>query len=178
MGNSKKLPLVKCPYCGKTFSRDIEEYVQINSRRYAHKECFDRHNAELSQEEKDKIALDNLIKSLFGYTSIPERVKRQIDDYHNNKKYSYSGISKSLIWFYQIKGNPIEKANGGIGIVPYIYEDARNYYTAIWIAQQQNQAKPIEQWEPEIVEIHIPPPKSKPLQGKKFFSFLDEEEDE
>lgn len=178
MGNSKKLPLVKCPYCGKTFSRDVEEYVQINSRRYAHKECFDRHNAELSQEEKDKIALDNLIKSLFGYTSIPERVKRQIDDYHNNKKYSYSGISKSLIWFYQIKGNPIEKANGGIGIVPYIYEDARNYYTAIWIAQQQNQAKPIEQWEPEIVEIHIPPPKSKPLQGKKFFSFLDEEEDE
>ncbi len=178
MGNSKKLPLVKCPYCGKTFSRDVEEYVQINSRRYAHKECFDRHNAELSQEEKDKIALDNLIKSLFGYTSIPERVKRPIDDYNNHKKNSYSGISKSLIWFYQIKGNPIEKANGGIGIVPYIYEDARNYYTAIWIAQQQNQAKPIEQWEPEIVEIHIPPPKSKPLQGKKFFSFLDEEEDE
>lgn len=178
MAKTKKLPPVKCPYCGKTFSRELEDYVQINAKRYAHKECFDRHNAELTQEEKDKLGLENLIKSLFNYVSIPERVKKQIQDYHDNRKYTYSGITKSLIWFYQIKGNPIEKANGGIGIVPYIYEDARNYYTAIWVAQQQNQAKPIEQWEPEVVEIHIPPPKSKPMKRKNLFSFLDDDKED
>ena len=28
---------------------------------------------------------------------------------------------------YDIKGNPKEKANGGIGIIPYVYKDALNY---------------------------------------------------
>ena len=58
--------------------------------------------------------------------------------------------------------------------MPYVYEDARNYYTAMWEAQQQNKAKPIEQWQPKVIEIHIPPPVRKPIRSKKF-SFLDEE---
>ena len=69
---------------------------------------------------------------------------------------------------------PIDKANGGIGIIPYVYEDARNYYTAMFMAQQQNKAKPIEQWQPEVVEIHIPPPVRKPMRTTKF-AFLDED---
>jgi len=113
---------------------------------------------------------------LFNIPSIGIRIQKQIEDYHNNKGYTYSGILKSLTYFFDIKGNSIEKANGGIGIVPYIYEDARNYYTAIWMAQQQNKAKPIEQWQPTIVEVHIPPPVRKEHKHKRF-AFLDEGED-
>ena len=69
----------------------------------------------------------------------------------------------------------IDKANGGIGIVPYVYEDARNYYTAIFAAQERSQAKPIEQWQPKVIEVHIPPPVSKPIKSSRF-AFLDEEE--
>lgn len=176
MASKRKLPPVKCLYCGKTFSREVEEYVQVNKLRYAHKICYDQHMADISQEEKDLIALNNYIKKLFNITSITPRIHKQIEDYHNEKNYTYSGILKSLIYFFQIKGNSIEKANGGIGIVPYVYEDARNYYTAIWMAQQQNSAKPIEQYKPTIVEIHIPPPQRKEHKNKRF-SFLDEGED-
>jgi hypothetical protein len=172
---TKKLGPVKCPYCGKTFDRNLEEFVQINSRRYAHKLCYDQYQSHLTQEEKDLEALHNYIKQLFKTDTISARIEKQIKDYHNERNYTYSGICKSLIYFYQVKGNSIERANGGIGIVPYVYEDARNYYTAIFMAQQSNQAKPVEQWKPKVIEVIIPPPVSKPIKSTRF-SFLDEEE--
>ena len=175
MATKKKLGPVKCPYCDKYFHREMEEYVQINKTRYAHKACYDRHNSEMDQEERDKEILIKYIKQLFSIDSIPAKITKQMQDYHDNKQYTYSGMYKSLVWFYQIKGHPIEKANGGIGIIPYVYEDARNYYLAMWQASQQNQAKPIEQWKPTVIEIHIPPPERKPMKSHKF-SFLDEEE--
>lgn len=177
MTAKKKLAPVKCPYCDKYFHRELEEYVQINKTRYAHKACYDRHNAEMSQEERDYEVLVKFIKQLFQIDALSAKIKKQIEDYHDNKSYTYSGIYKSLVWFYQIKGNSIDKANGGIGIVPYVYEDAKNYYTAMWLASQQNQAKPIEQWKPQVIEIHIPPPQRKPVKSHKF-SFLDDEEEE
>lgn len=176
MASKKKTAPVKCLYCGQTFSRDLEEYVQVNSRRYAHKICYDRHNSELSQEQRDLEALNTYIKKLFNIDTLGVRIQKQIQSYHDDKNFTYSGILKSLTYFFQVKGNSIDKANGGIGIVPYVYEDARNYYTAIWMAQQQNQSKPIEQWKPEIVEVHIPPPKRKKQKNTRF-SFLDEGED-
>ena len=176
MAAKKKSSPVKCPYCDKYFHRELEEYVQVNKTRYAHKACYERHTAEMTQEERDKEILEKFIKQLFQIDTISQKIKTQIKDYHENKKYTYSGIYKSLVWFYQIKKNPIEKANGGIGIVPYVYEDARAYYTAMWLAQQQNKAKPIEQWKPNVIEIHIPPPQSKPMKSNKF-SFLDDEEE-
>ena len=51
MASKRKLPPVKCLYCGKTFSREVEEYVQVNKLRYAHKICYDQHMADISQEE-------------------------------------------------------------------------------------------------------------------------------
>lgn len=174
---AKKLAPVKCPYCSKYFHREAEEYVQINKTRYAHKACYDRHNAELSQEERDKQVLENYIKQLFKIETISAKIKKQMDDYHNEKGYTYSGMYKTLLYFYGVKGNSIEKARGGIGIIPYVYEDARNYYTAMWMASQQNKSKPIEQWKPNVIEIHIPPPKRKPMKSNKF-SFMEEEDEE
>ena len=174
MATKKRMPQVKCPYCGKYFYRDVEEFVQINKTRYAHKECYDRHNAALTQEERDLNILQDFIKKLFNIDTLTEKIKRQIKTYHEDKQYTYSGMYKSLVWFYEIKGNPIDKANGGIGIIPYVYEDARIYYTAMYMAQQQNKAKPIEQFKPTVVEIHIPPPVRKPMRTHKF-AFLDED---
>ena len=42
---------------------------------------------------------------------------------------------KTLYWWYEIKGNSIDLAQGGIGIIPFIYEDALKYYYSIYMAQ-------------------------------------------
>ena len=78
MATKKRMPQVKCPYCGKYFYRDVEEFVQINKTRYAHKACYDRHNAELTQEERDLNILKDFIKKLFNIDSITEKINRQI----------------------------------------------------------------------------------------------------
>ena len=90
--------------------------------------------------------------------------------------FTYSGILKSLVYFYEVKQNPVEKSNDGIGIVPWVYKQAFNYYYAIWLAQQKNTNKTVENYIPKETEIIIPRPKPKPYR-KHLFSFLDDKED-
>ena len=35
--------LVKCLYCGATFDESLSPAIKVNQRRYAHKECYDKH---------------------------------------------------------------------------------------------------------------------------------------
>ena len=168
---------VKCCYCSQTFDRDkVKDCVPVG-RRYAHKDCYEKKQSEKTQEEKDLEALEGCIKKLFSTDFINPRIRKQIKDYVEQYKYTYTGITKTLMYFFEVKKNPIEKANGGIGIVPYVYKDAHNYYFNIWMANQQNEskAKAIEQYQPQERVIVIPPPQ-RVEKKKKRFSFLDEEE--
>ena len=45
---------------------------------------------------------------------------------------------KALKWYYEIENGSKEKANGGVGILPYIYEQAYKYYFDLYQKQQQN----------------------------------------
>ena len=112
---------------------------------------------------------------LFQVEYLNPRIRKQINQYVNEYKYTYSGILKALKYFYEVKGNSIGKSNGGIGIVPYIYKDSYNYYYDLWLAHQVNEDKEIQQYVPKVIEIVIPLPKRQPYR-RKLFSFLDEEE--
>lgn len=118
--------------------------------------------------------MEEYIKKLFNIEYIDLRIKAQIKQYINDYNFSYSGIKKALIYFYEIKGNSIEKSRGGIGIVPYIYKDAYNYYFALWQAQQKNEDKVVTEYVPTVKEIVIPRPQRKERK-RDLFSFLDEE---
>lgn len=173
--------LVKCFYCGETFDTNTIPFVMVNSRRYAHKSCQDDKLASETKQEKDKRILEEYIKELFHCTTISPRVAKQIqtlvhDVEHN---YTYSGIYKTLKYFYDVRGNSIEKANGGIGIVPYVYNEAYTYWRALWEAQQKNEDIKIEEFILPTKEIHILPPQRQPLKHRrKLFTFLDEEGEE
>jgi hypothetical protein len=114
---------------------------------------------------------------LFNISYIDAKIRKQINQYVNEYNYTYSGIKKALIYFFEIKGNSIEKSNGGIGIVPYVYQNAYNYYLALWQAQQKNDKKIIKDYIPNIKEIVIPSPERK-VKKRPLFSFLDEEGEE
>lgn len=168
--------MVKCLYCGKMFDANTESYVKPNERRYAHTACANGIEAAKTQEEKDREELENYIKQLFGIKSISVKIKKQIEKYHQENNYSYSGIKKSLIYFFEIRGNSLEKANGGIGIVPYVYADAFTYYRAIWEAQQQNKDIQLSEYILPTREIHIESPKRETMgRRKNSFAFLEDE---
>ena len=166
--------IVKCAICGMSFDANVEPFVKVSSRRYAHQKCSENKEENLSQLEKDKEALEQYIMKLFNITYIDPRIRKQIKQYIEEYHYTYSGILKALVYHYEIKGGDIDKANGALGIVPYVYQKAYNYYYSLWEAQQKNKEKIIEHYIPKVKEIIIPVPERK-IKKRKNFSFLDEE---
>lgn len=167
---------VKCIYCGVTFDRDKLPFIQVSQRRYAHQECSLSEDQKKDKEEQDKIELEKYIKKLLKIDYIDARVRKQIKQYREEYNYTYTGIHKALVYFYEVKGNSTEKANGGIGIVPYVYQNAYNYYLALWQAKQKNQDKVLQDYTPRVKEIVIPRPQRK-VKKRELFTFLDDEKE-
>ena len=169
--------IVTCIYCKHKFDRDKYPFITVSNRRYAHQDCGMSEDQKKSKEAQDKEELEEYIKQLFKISYVDARIQKQIKQYVEEYNFTYSGIRKALIYFFEIKGNSIEKSNGGIGIVPYVYKNAYNYYLALWQAQQKNETKNVEDYIPNVKEIAIPPPQRK-VKKRPLFTFLDEEETE
>ncbi len=167
--------LVKCLYCGETFDANVEPFVKPNARRYAHKSCAEEVEKNKTKEQRDLEELETYIKKLFKISNISPKIKNQIKKYHEEYNYTYSGIRKTLYYFFEVRGNSLEKANGGIGIVPHKYDEAFRYWQALFEIKESN--KDIEtNYILPTIEIHITSPKREPMKHmRKLFTFLDEE---
>ena len=162
--------LVTCSKCGKKFDRDKIQAVQTGARRYAHLTC-DPDNPklvplEIKEQNPDLVKLKEYITKTYSEKANWALINKQIKNFTTEKQYSLSGILKSLIYFYEVKGNSVSGSNGGIGIVEYCYQDAYNYFYSLFVAQQANKDKVFTQ---EIKEISFNPPKMTFGTKHKFF---------
>ena len=155
--------IVKCAICQKTFDRDKIQAVKHGARRYSHYECEPTgEKVPLIKKDEDLQKLLEYINILFKGQQNQAKVNQSIKKFHSELGYSYSGIQKALYYFYEIKHNSIDKANGGISIVPFVYKDAYNYYYDLFMAQQRNENK--KPFIERVREIIIKPPKvEKPI---------------
>lgn len=169
-------PIAEKPKGRTTITKDIEE--QINKR---YQECKNmsqvakefgiavgtvkNHLNEKSLKIKDNInndrdALFFYIYRLFGQYSENEPVSKwnitQMQKF-KNQGYTYQGQLLTLKYFFEVKKSSIQKSNGSIGIIPWIYEESKQYYI--------NQAKRADaiteaiqkQLEKDRIEIKINP---------------------
>lgn len=170
---------VTCIYCKQEFNKTKESFKLFSNGKYAHQKCFE---LEQTRELTDQEKLEKYIMELFDSDYVYAKIKKQIKDYVTNYGYTYSGIHKALIYYYEVKGNKFDegKAQGGIGIVPYVYQSAFNYYYSIWEAQQKQEhivdAESLAEYIPRVVEVRIPVPKRQERK-RVLFSFLDEEQE-
>ena len=81
---------------------------------------------------------------------------------------------KALDYFFRVKNNPVDKSKG-IGIIPYIYKQAYDYYYALWLANEHNKKIDLNAYVPKDIEITIVSPQRK-IEHRPFFTFLDEED--
>lgn len=132
---------VKCLYCGEQFDRDKTPTKQVSKRRYAHIKCWEEHRANMSQEERDIEAFYDYTKSLFGEDYNYILTKKLAERYVKENNYTYSGMLKTLKWYYEKEGHTLDKSNGSIGIIPYIYKQALNYYYTLYQTQLINKEK-------------------------------------
>ena len=164
----KSLPIIDpnntviCKYCNK--SLDISQAVKITTGCFAHPGCVEN----LSDSE----LLDQYIMQIFEVDYVPPGIKKQINQYVKDYRFSYSGILKSLKYFFEVRKQPINKQVHTIGIVPYVYQQAYQHYYTIWLANQANKTETVKQ--PEVKQISIQRP-TRTRRGSKNFSFLEEE---
>lgn len=78
-------------------------FEQVGARRYAHVECAKKKEAEKTEEERNKEKLEQYIKKLFRTDVISVKIKKQIKTFQTQYNYTYSGILKALIYFYEVK---------------------------------------------------------------------------
>lgn len=167
---------VKCLYCSQSFDREKVPFVKIKTR-YAHQECY---NNELKRKEESKTDRDKLydyIKEVYGDKANWPLITRQCKRFIEELNFTYSGIQKTLIYFYEVRHNSVESSNGGIGIVEYQYNESYKYYYNIWEANQKNENKDLSKFAggpPQtVVKIQAP---EREIRKRKLFGFLDEEE--
>ena len=158
--------LVKCKYCGIEFDRNKEPFIEVSARRYAHKECADKYQQSFSQDELDYMELEKYIKKLFNINVVSARIKKQIKDYKQEYGFTFTGMQKTLYWWFEVKRNSIDQANEGIGIVPYVYKEAHDYYYRLYLAKMANEditdtipKAEVQEIEIGIPQVYINPPK-------------------
>ena len=135
-----KTILVKCRICKQQFNRldpnliEGVDYVKPSERMYYHKKCYDEYqnskldvHADMTDELWFKAAWDFLRRDLkYDFNFV--KVRKQWESFLKNKM-TAKGMYFALKYFYEIKKNDVTKSENGIGIIPHIYEDSRDYWT-------------------------------------------------
>ena len=164
--------IMKCKVCGESFDRDKIACIHVGNR-YAHIECAQKAGLkgeliEPPQKDPDLIALEEYVMKLFNSTYVIPNIRKQINKFHDEYKFTYKGILQSLVYFFELKGNSTEKAPESIGIVPYIYREATQYYYNLYLAKVANNQKNINDYKPKIKHIEITPPQVETKKVKLF----------
>lgn len=132
-----KKPPVKCPYCGERDDRN--EMTQVKSR-WWHEECIIAKreenlamknlppNLEGSTPEQEYRELISYICEKYGLDRPTGQILKQIQSFSEDFEYRYKGMELALRYFFDLEQNSV-KENTGIGIVPYVYDRARNFYS-------------------------------------------------
>jgi hypothetical protein len=157
--------MVKCPVCEEKFFKDNVNYVK-KGRRYYHKECIEKQEKQNDANSLEyKEMLFEVIKDIFSIDYPTPRILNMIK---KNKKdgLSYFGMAKTLEYWFILEKNSLKKANGGIGIVPYVYEDALKYYSKV-TKSRNSENKIVEK---EVIKVSIKKPKKESVFEKRKIS--------
>ena len=163
-----------CFWCHKALFPNQPDAIPMPQLkgRYVHKTCAETHPA--NDQEELTVYLIKLFKLKDDF--ILPRYMKQLSSYEREHNFTYSGMLKALKYWYEVKHNPID-TDRGVGIIPYIYSQAREYYYALYLADQQNQQiKDYKAFIPKDIQVTINPPE-RDIQKRKLFTFLDEQEE-
>ena len=129
-----KKNLRKCFYCSQDVDiSNQENYRMARVNRYAHTCCYNRFHVD-DDDYIDKI-YSVLKEQHIKYDY--QACEKQRLSYMAKLGYTNEGMWKDLKYFYEIKKMSSEKSGNRIGIIPYVYDEAKVYYEALEMKQKQ-----------------------------------------
>ena len=195
-GDIMATAIVHCKICKQAFNRldpklvEGVDWVKPTNRIYYHKKCYDDFAKKKGQIGKDgiefeaeeaiwKLATEDYLKRDLKISIDYPRFNTQWKKYKEKDGYTPKGIYFALKYFYDIRKNPTEKSEGGIGIVSWIYEESAQY----WGKRNQEDKGIVARLEEQIKKDMAQKPKivfqkNKKRETKIDFSILEEEDEE
>ena len=157
--------IVKCRICHQPFDTESlseDEWVMPNPRCYYHKSCFEdwkanKDNVKASIKDADfwqECLIDYLYRDVQMEIDFV-KFKSQWTNFIKPNKYTPKGIYFAMRYYYDVLHGDPKKAQGGIGIINSIYNDAAQY----WVDLENRRAGTIDAIIKQIEER-----KSRPVQ--------------
>lgn len=132
----------------KVKEKENVDWIMPSKGWYFHKVCYDTWKAQPSTDEDwVKMIYDFLARDLkvsYDYFLCEAQIKK----FWKEQKINPKGIYFTLKYFYEIKNNQWEKGHGGLGIVPYVFTEAKSY----WIEQERKKRGFMKQTEMQAKE--------------------------
>lgn len=137
----KQRPIIQCRYCKVPIDRDHQDDWVERSRGWTyHKDCYEKilaakqrvkEKGVSSGEEDEDTWLDSIydllkcdLKCQFDW----RKIMSQWEHFLRRGTMTPKGIYFAVKYYYDIRHGDPKKSEGGIGIVPYIYEEAAQYW--------------------------------------------------
>lgn len=166
----------KCRWCGKLIPKggiDGYDYVQYPAKWYYHVECYeekkDRNKIMVKSPLKDASAREEQIHLCADamYRYIKEKFHKEMDfqkvkdqlskmlNKHENEGWTLQNMYKAFKYFYEVKHGDYSKSKDGVGILPFIYDDAMKYYAMLDKKQKEIEAS-ISKEKPKETMLIVP----------------------
>ena len=129
----RKKNIRKCYYCGGDVDITTDKFSKVHSNRYAHREC---HIKNYTPDEEYIPKIYEYLKSInfnYNYT----QCDKQRVNFIKTMGYSNEEIYLTLKYMYSIKKLSPERSEGRIGLVPYLKEEAIQYFHNIEKKQEE-----------------------------------------
>jgi len=112
---------VKCPQCEQQVLKS-EGIFDDSSKKWLHPDCY--------KILDSKRELSRFVCVLFKLKAPGPKIYSQMNMLYK-KGYSYHDMLTTLQYHFDVKKNKVEKAMEGIGIIPYVFDEAQTYYRKI-----------------------------------------------
>ena len=172
--------MAQCRLCKIEIDKEKDDWVMPSRNYYYHKKCYENwKKAQLEDDEEYVDLIYDFISRDLKVTYDWWICEAQRKKFIKNDKMTNKGILFALKYFYEVKHGDWEKGHGGIGIIPFVYNDSCAY----WAARERRSAGTIAEIERQMREaaarkkVRIQRHETKPKYTIDF-SVLDDLEDE
>lgn len=158
---TKKKDERKCLYCGGVIDIAHEDWAMVRNR-YVHKLCYEKNYTE---DEKFVSEIYRYLKEDVGISYDYRQCENQRRRFVEKIGYTNEGILNALKYFYGVKKESPQKSGNRIGIVPYVYDDAKVYYEELEKKQRKIKEDIQKQMKEEKIVIHVYTPEKETDKG-------------
>jgi hypothetical protein len=128
--------MANCPYCKNYIS--TKEPSKNYKGTKVHLACFEKMLDDLEAGDTDREELNRYICKLFSLKKITPLIDSQINNFVSINGYTLKGIQGTLYYFFELEEREVGEDVKGIGIVPFVYDEAKDYFSLKSKALEEN----------------------------------------